>query len=251
MKAELDAARSSAKRLRAVVEPLDDDALDGPTYPPGWSIADVLSHLGSMAEITRHLLDGVLSGRPVADDLRQQVWDEWNAKSSRRRAEDSLAEDGLLLDRFESLTDEERSRFSLDLGPLTVGAVLLLGMRVGEHAMHTWDIAVALDPTATVPPQVAAVTVEHFGPIAPLVGKTSGDDRRLVVHTTDPARHFVVELGESVSLTAGSEAAAPEVRLPMEAFSRLLFGRLDPDHTPAFEGEASVLEDLRRTFPGF
>jgi hypothetical protein len=158
----------------------------------------------------------------------------------------------LVLERFESLTEEECARFSLDLGPLTVDAALLLGMRVGEHAMHTWDIAVALEPSATVPPQVAAVTVDHAPPLAPLIGKTPRDARQLVIHTTDPARHFVLKLGpDSVSLNPGGETEEADVRLPTEAFSRLLFGRLGPDHTPAFEGEARVLEDLRRVFPGF
>ena len=39
--------------------------------------------------------------------------------------------------------------------------------------------------------------------------------------------------------------------LPAEAFSRLVYGRLDPDHTPAFTGDAALLDTLRRVFPAF
>ena len=39
--------------------------------------------------------------------------------------------------------------------------------------------------------------------------------------------------------------------LPAEAFIRLVYGRLDPDHTPASVDARGVdLDLLRRTFPG-
>jgi len=252
VEAELGAARFSAEQLRTVVASLDDDALIGPSNAIGWSIADVLSHLGSMAVIIRRQIDDVLAGALTPDGFRQQVWDDWNAKSPRRKASDSLIEDTSVLDRFDSLTEEECSRFSLDLGPLTVDAALLLALRVGEHGMHTWDIAVALDPSATLPPQVAAVTVDNARPLAPLIGKSSGDDRQFVIHTTNPARHFVIDLkAGSVALNVGSETDDADLRLSTEGFARLLFGRAGPQHTPAFEGEAKVFQDLCRVFAGF
>jgi hypothetical protein len=38
--------------------------------------------------------------------------------------------------------------------------------------------------------------------------------------------------------------------LPAEAFCRLVYGRLDPDHTPPFSGDAALLDALRSVFPG-
>jgi hypothetical protein len=38
--------------------------------------------------------------------------------------------------------------------------------------------------------------------------------------------------------------------LPAEALIRLVYGRLDPDHTPAVKGDPDVLDRLRRVFPG-
>jgi hypothetical protein len=43
----------------------------------------------------------------------------------------------------------------------------------------------------------------------------------------------------------------PDLELPSEAFIRLVYGRLDPAHTPEVSGRPTVLEELRRAFPGF
>jgi len=47
----------------------------------------------------------------------------------------------------------------------------------------------------------------------------------------------------------GAAATSPEVELPAEAFARLVYGRLDGEHTPAGE-HGSALDILRRVFPG-
>ncbi|MBV9412046.1 MAG: hypothetical protein JO148_10655, partial [Acidimicrobiia bacterium] len=45
--------------------------------------------------------------------------------------------------------------------------------------------------------------------------------------------------------------ADPVLRMPAEAFIRLVYGRLDSDHTPSsVEGDAETLEQLRQVFPG-
>jgi hypothetical protein len=38
--------------------------------------------------------------------------------------------------------------------------------------------------------------------------------------------------------------------LPAEAYVRLLYGRLDPDHTPGSVTEGADLDLLRSAFPG-
>jgi hypothetical protein len=58
-----------------------------------------------------------------------------------------------------------------------------------------------------------------------------------------------------VTLSDWAEAGAPavdgEIQLPAEALLRLFYGRLDPDHTPAYTAEAIELDRLRAVFPGF
>jgi hypothetical protein len=49
---------------------------------------------------------------------------------------------------------------------------------------------------------------------------------------------------------AESDEAVEDLALPAEAFIRLVYGRLDPDHTPTFRGDAGALDRLRAVFPG-
>ncbi len=79
-----------------------------------------------------------------------------------------------------------------------------------------------------------------------------GKKRRLRVSTSDPERHFVLETGDSVSLTeSNGEEGLPELRLPAEALVRLVYGRLGPHHTPPVEADGVDLDELRQLFPGF
>jgi hypothetical protein len=52
-----------------------------------------------------------------------------------------------------------------------------------------------------------------------------------------------------VSLALSAGAGEPDLVLPAEAFIRLVYGRLDADHTPAVAGSAD-LDALRAAFPG-
>jgi hypothetical protein len=72
----------------------------------------------------------------------------------------------------------------------------------------------------------------------------------VAVRTADPTRHLVISFGtDSVSLDSGDPDDEPDLELQAEAFVRLVYGRLDPDHTPAVSGPAD-LDALRRAFPG-
>lgn len=55
---------ASVSLLRAVVEPLVDAQLQLPAYPTEWTIADVLSHIGSGAVILQRRLDDAPSPPP-------------------------------------------------------------------------------------------------------------------------------------------------------------------------------------------
>jgi uncharacterized protein (TIGR03083 family) len=247
---ELAALRASAARLRHIVEPLSADQLRAPAYPTEWSIADVLSHLGAGVVIMRLGLDAALAGRKLPDDHAQPIWDEWNAKSPEENRADALAADRALLDRVGSLTDEQRERFTFSIGPIPVDLAGFLGLRLNEHAVHTWDIEVALEPNATVPPEAARLVVDNLGMITQFAGKPTGIQVDLHVRTTEPARDFTLSVGlEMVSLTPCPDAHPPDLELPAEALVRLVYGRLDAGHTPPIEGRAD-LDELRRVFSG-
>jgi uncharacterized protein (TIGR03083 family) len=194
---QLDALRASVARLRRIVEPLDESALRASAYPTLWTVADVLSHVGSGGVIQQARLDAALEGRDLADDFAQPIWDEWNAKSPKAKAGDALAADRALLDRLDALTDDERARFRLSLGPIELDIAGFIGLRVNEHSLHTWDIEVGFDPKAVVPPEQAGAVVDSLGLIVRFAGKPTGVPRDVHVTTVEPAREFTLAIGES------------------------------------------------------
>lgn len=148
------------------------------------------------------------------------------------------------------MTPQERDRFALAMGPLRLGFTEFVAMRLNEHALHTWDVEVALDPAATLPPQVAELVVDNLAMIARYTGKPAGATITITVATTDPQRSFTVDLKpDSVTFAASTAAGPADVELPAEAFVRLVYGRLDPGHTPPGD-HGPALDTLRRVFPG-
>ena len=251
----IQALRHSHDSLRALVEPLADSQLEQRSYCTDWSIAQVLSHLGSQAEIFGLWLDAGLTGQDLpGQDAFPPIWDAWNARVPRAQAADSLEANEALIQRFESLDAGQQERFHLELFGMDLDTTGLARMRLSEHAIHSWDVAAALDPAARVAPDAVGLIVDTLGPLAARSGKPAGTKLRLHVSASDPQRDFTLESGETVTLApsaAGEDAELPELRLPAEALVRLVYGRLDPAHTPPVETRGVDLDELRRLFPGF
>src|SRR5262245_26062799 len=109
----LDALRASVTRLHDLVESLSPDQYEVSAYPSEWTVADTLSHLGSGATIHHRRIADTLAGAATPDDYPQSVWDEWNAKSPKDQATDSLVADRALLEIFESIAPTTRDTFSI------------------------------------------------------------------------------------------------------------------------------------------
>jgi uncharacterized protein (TIGR03083 family) len=248
-RAHVDALRSSVERLRDLAAPMSEEELTAGAYPTEWTVAQVLSHLGSGAMIMERRLEDVLAGQDTPDDFAPGVWDTWNVKGPVGQRDDALAADAALLARIEAVPSDERREFVSAMGPMTLGFAQFVGMRLNEHAFHTWDIEVVADPAETIPVPVAALVVDNLHLVARFTGKPTGDTTTITVATTDPERGFTVELTpDGVALRPGA-AASPDVELPAEAFARLVYGRLDADHTPAGQ-HGPALDVLRQLFPG-
>lgn len=247
----LAALHHSVDRLSGLVTALDPDQLSVSAYPTEWSIADVLSHLGSGAVIFLRMLDDGVAGVETPDGFNQSVWDEWNANAPGQQAADALVADRAFLDRLEGLTADERERFTFQLGPMTFDADGIVGLRLGEHALHVWDIAVALDPTAVVEAPSTACVIDGLEMTARFSSKPTGAERSVAVVTTEPRRGFVITLGAgAVTLEPSEPSEQPDLVLPAESFVRLVYGRLDPAHTPEVRDDGGVLDELRRAYPG-
>lgn len=256
----IGALRGSQQRLASLVSPLSPEQLRQPSYCADWSIAQVLSHLGSQAEIGQATLAAVLAGaEPLSMDDIKKIWAVWDAREPDDQAAQSLLQDAEQVGAYERLSDDELAGIRAPLFGREFDAVGLLSLRLAEHAVHSWDIAVSLDPAATVAGDSVRLLLDRVSWVAGRAGKADGEPYRVMIETTEPRRHFLLDVGESVSLSEGSpdEQAAGDgvarIRMPGEALLRLVYGRLDADHTPPVEILAGDidLDRLRQTFPGF
>jgi uncharacterized protein (TIGR03083 family) len=248
------ALRDSHDRLASLIDAATAEQLTGPSYCAEWTVAQVLSHLGSGAEIFSLLLDAGLSGgEPPGREAFPAIWDSWNGRPPERQAADCRTTDAAFVERLENLDEQQLATLHLSMFGMEMDAAGLARMRLSEHALHTWDVAVALDPAAQVDPGAVALLIDNLGPTAARTGTSPGEAQRVQVETTDPARALLLEVDGAVVITDGPGAdVSATLQLPAEAFVRLVYGRLDPAHTPASITATGVdLPVLRRVFPGF
>jgi uncharacterized protein (TIGR03083 family) len=244
LQARIDVLAGSVERLATLVRSLTPEQLRQQAYPTEWTVADVLSHLGSGAVIMREGIDGEVDP--------QAIWDEWNAKDPDAQAADARRADADLQQRLGALTPEEAADVRFAMGPREIDLTTMLGLRISEHALHTWDIAVTFDGAASVPLDAAEIIVDNLAMIASFAGKPTGSVRSVKIRTSRPNRQFEVALrADGVALSPADDVGSPDLELSSDALIRLVYGRLDPDHTPVLEVGAGELDELRQVFPGF
>ena len=252
------ALRATHDDLAALVPGLTDEELTGPSGASEWTVAQVLSHLGSGAEIGLATLQTALAAGPAAEPgFNESVWDRWNAMSPREQATNFLDHGGRLVTAFETLTAEQRTTAQVDLGflpqPLTLASYA--GMRLNESAQHSWDVRVAFDPAAAIRADVAAVLAEHLtgglGFLVGFIGKADALAESAVVDIEGSGYGLVVTDKVAVVTEPADPTATFTGRL--EAAIRLVGGRLRPTNTPESVKVtgAVTLDDLRRVFPGY
>jgi uncharacterized protein (TIGR03083 family) len=252
------ALRSGHDHLAALVPAFSEAQLTGPSGAAEWTVADVLSHLGSGAEITLAGFRSAVDGTPApAGNFNESVWDRWNALSPQDQATGWLASDEALIAALEALSPEQRATLQIDIGflpaPLPVAAYA--GMRLNEATLHGWDVDVALDPAAVLPEVAAVLLAEQFSDalsfLAGFIGKAERLDKPAVVEIQGSGFGFVI--AEGVLLTSAVTNPTATFTGALEAAIRLFTGRLTAQYTPAgVEVIGNVtLDDLRHVFPGY
>jgi uncharacterized protein (TIGR03083 family) len=252
------ALRRSHEGLTALVKPLDGPTLRSQSYDTEWSVHQVLSHLGSQAELYQGWVSAGLEGRPMPGrDTFPAVWAKWDAMSPEEHRGESAVANATLVERFEGLTDDEIANFSLDFfGTQTDGAGIIRS-RLAEHAVHSWDVAVTLDPHAMVDPVAVSLVFDQLDRMAAWSGKPGRERFSVLVRATEPRRTLVVDVGDTVQVRAIANGEAEPVtegavELPAEAWLRLVYGRLDEAHTPTSITSTGTrgVADLRAVFLG-
>ncbi len=252
------ALRTVHDDLAALVPGLSPEQLTGPSAATEWTVAQVLSHLGSGAEIALASLQAALSAAPAPGaDFNPGVWDRWNAMSPDEQAAGFLDHDERLVATFEGLTAEQRETTRIDLGylPAPVPVATLAGLRLNESAAHAWDVRVAVDPAAGLDGTAGQLLAEQYtgglGVMLGFIGKADALAAPAVVEIEGSG--FGFDIADRVGMTASVTGPTATFAGPLEAAIRLVTGRLTPDHT---SGDVAVtgavtLDDLRRVFPGF
>jgi uncharacterized protein (TIGR03083 family) len=258
--ATIAALRSGFDELATLVSGFGDDELAHPTGASEWDVSQVLSHLGSGAEIAQNTLQVSLEGKPNPGmDFNRPVWARYDGASRRERADWFLRANEALTQTYESLSEETRESLRVDMGflPAPVDLATAAGFRLSELAVHSWDVRAGFDPDATVAPAAAAILANRLGGLAGFLGKPGplgGKTAVIAVTTTGPALEFQLHLAEPVAISPGMpEEPDGTLTLPAEAWVRLIYGRLKPPHIPASvtTSGAADLDLLRQVFPGF
>jgi uncharacterized protein (TIGR03083 family) len=256
----LAALRHCHQELAARVDTLDEHDLTRQSYCTDWSVAQVLSHLGSGAEIALAQMQAARAGtRPLGPDDFRAIWARWDARPPHQQAAAFAQEVPRLHDTVAALSDAERHALRPHVHVTPVDLPAFLAFRLVEQALHAWDVHVAFEPTRAVDPEAVGLLVELL-PFGASLANPAELERlapaRLTVATSDPTLRFVLELGAQACLRPATAPATAEVSgslwLPAEALVRLVTGRLDPAHTPTgvrADGRPS-LKELQELYPG-
>ena len=249
----ITALRAEHDVLAGLVRTFTDEQLALTSGAAEWTVAQVLSHLGSGAEIG-HAPIALAAGETVVAEDNQTIWARWDASAPRAQAEGFLEHNGRWLDVVEALTPEQRSSLTVDLGflPEPVPLLTALGMRLNEVANHSWDVRVAFDPHAGVHADSAAVLVDLLaGPLGFLLGFfAKPTELAAPASVAIPGGGLVID--DAVTVTDRLESPSATFNGPQEALVRLINGRLKAPHDNGVTVEGTVtLDDLRRVLPGF
>lgn len=190
--------------LASLVGTLTAEDLRRPSGAGDWNVSQVLGHLGSAAVINLGTLLGALgeAGEPTEAEV---VWARWDAMSPDERAEELLVADAALVDRYQQLTDDERSDLRIELAflPFPLTAAMAGRMRLNEVLLHGWDVRVAFDAAAALDPDTVPVVLHGEPNLIGWFGKTEVLDGRsldLSVTTSAPASQFTLRLAERVEV---------------------------------------------------
>jgi uncharacterized protein (TIGR03083 family) len=254
----LDELRRGRDELAKQVVAFTDEDLARQSAAADWDVSQVLSHLGSAAEIGVATLEAAVAGQdPPGQETNPPIWDRWNAMSRVERSAAWAEWTERNQSAFESLDDAALSalRVKFSFFPAPIDAVALAGMRLSEQALHHWDVAFAFDHDATIPESAAELLIDRVPGMMRWAGhadKWSGGQGRISITTTAPERMWTLRIADAVDIEESRSDAPIGLTLPAETFIRLIAGRLrDADPSRIHMHGPATLADVGAMFPGF
>ncbi len=255
--------RAEAEALAAEWRGWDDAAWEAPSACAGWAVKDVAAHVTEGAARAIPVIAAALEGAPTP---------QFSAEERAERTREVRALPGAeLAVRFPRDVD---AAFALLEGATeaALGTTVvvpagthtlaeLATQRLVEAALHAWDCRAPRDPAAGLRPEAAALVVDYV--MARAARLATGEAARTLSATYHCALEgpsggpVTLTLADGqASATRGAPAAADAVvSLPVEAFVRLLWGRLDLPRalaagTVRAEGDAAKARALGDVFRG-
>lgn len=254
----ISALRVEHDALVSLVDDVDPSDLERRSFAEEWTVAQVLAHLGSGAEINASNLRAALGrGERIPQEEYPKLWERWDHASPRDQREGFKRWHGELVVDFEDI-QKTAPQASVDTMMGTLPASALAAIRLREAALHRWDIAAIFDHGARLlddsVPLLADQLPEMVERLANEAAAGASDVDSVAIEAEDMGRSYVLSLRDGVVMRTGP-GGSPEtaVRLPAETLVRLFYGRFDEerDRGSVKEQPPGVLRDLRTIFRGF
>ena len=224
------AIRAEVAALLSYLRAGADPTWNAPSKCKGWAAKDVVAHLVIGGRFFSQACHAAVEGTPPPPFDRAKL-DADRAALAGQPREQLLDELGELAAELTAYTDglsaEDAARtVALPFG--TVAVWTIVGVRLNEVALHSWDIRAAQDTNAVVSPEaVPPLVTMALGRLATLGrGEKTDGTWQLDIDGPSGGPVAVRVQGDQVSVERGP-AANPDARLVLDgdAFLRLAWGR--------------------------
>jgi uncharacterized protein (TIGR03083 family) len=256
-------ARAEAAALAADWADRDAAAWDAPSACQGWAVRDVAGHLAQGAErapvVVRHALQGTPPPELRPED-RAARFRAMRAMTGAELAERFPRDIDTVFTLLEGADEAAlQTVVIVPAGPHTL--LQFATQRLSEAALHHWDVRAPRDPDAALRPEAAALLVDYLiGRMPRMVDHEGarGLDVTYYCKLEGPGGGPVtISIGDGTgTATRGAPASASAtLTLPVEAWIRLAWGRLDLPRAldrgcVQFSGPRGEALALQALFPG-
>ncbi|MGA2835314.1 MAG: TIGR03086 family metal-binding protein [Acidimicrobiales bacterium] len=154
----LDALALATSTFVAVLDQVGDDQLTASTPCEEWDVGALERHVAMGNEMAVALIDG--ASREEGLSFVDKEYDGDLDALCRATLDDQLA-------RMRAVTDWDAVVHHA-IGD--VSASQLLGFRIGDLALHAWDLATAIGADSRLPEELASYVYDAMAPMEPFIG---------------------------------------------------------------------------------